>query len=135
MEQLLALAFEYAPAVAAGVVLSVFVMTAVFKALGYTAIGDKAKLVDGNKIATVTSGVDAVRTQLGDIEKRLGAVEQDLQNRPTKDDQHRLELAFTRLEGEVRSSGMTIQATANAVSRIEDFMYQAAARRNGGSAG
>lgn len=135
MDPLIQLAFEYSPAVAVGAVIAVFVMTAVFKAMGFSGIGDKSKLVDNSKMQAVNSGVDAVKSQLGDIEKRLGAVEQDLQNRPTKEDHHRLELSFTRLEGQVMSQGMTIQATAIAINRIEEFMYQAAVRRNGGSAG
>lgn len=135
MDQMMTLALEQAPAVGAGVIFTVFALGAIFKALGFSVIGDKAQVVDSTKMKSVSIGVDVVREQLGEIEKRLGAVEHDLQNRPTKDDHHRLELAFTRLEGEVRSSAMTMQATANAVSRIEDYMYTAAAgQRTGASA-
>lgn len=139
MEALLKLAFEYAPAVAAGAVISVFVMTAVLKALGYSGIGDKSALVDGNKVNAVSSGVLVMQSQLSDIEKRLrtmeqvekrlAVVEQDLPNRPTKEDHHRLELSFTRLEGGVQQMAAKIEATAHGITRIEDYMYAAAAKR------
>ncbi|MHB2265825.1 DUF2730 family protein [Aliihoeflea sp. PC F10.4] len=134
MDQLMRFAMEQAPAVSAGVILTVFVMTFILKATGFSLIGDKAKVVDGAKMTNVSAGVDVVRQQLSDIDKRLVAVEQDLQNRPTKEDHHRLELSFTRLEGEVRSTNITVQATANGVSRIEEFMYSAAQRQRGGVA-
>lgn len=130
--QLIKLAFEYAPAIFTGAIIAVAVMWmagGALKGLGFSPFGDKSKPAE--KLAAVT---DATHTQLGEIERRLGAVEQDLQNRPTKDDQHRLELAFTRLEGQVMKSGATIQATANAIARIEDYMYAAAAKRSGGIA-
>lgn len=130
MDALMKLAFENAGPVATGVVLAVFAMVMILKALGFTGVtGDREKLDNGTKL--MSEGVAGVKTQLEDIDKRLGAVESDLHNRPTKDDIHRLEISFTRLEGQVLSSAATIQATAVAIGRIEDYMYQAASRKGG----
>lgn len=132
-DQLMKFVFDYSPPLAVGAIIAVFAMGFVMKAMGYSAIGDKSKVVETTEVGATRSGVESVLDQLGDVEKRLAAVEQDLQNRPTKDDQHRLELAFTRLEGTVLQSAATGQATANAISRIEDYMYAAAAKRGQGS--
>lgn len=93
----------------------------ILKASGFSGIGKTSKLVDDDKIA-------AIAENLGAIEKRLGTVEHDVSQRATRDEMHRLELSFTRMEGRFESLSATTQATANAVSRIEEYMYSAALR-------
>ncbi|MBP0439450.1 DUF2730 family protein [Tianweitania sediminis] len=142
MDPYIKLMVDYSPALAAGVVGTVFVVVTLLKLLGFSGIGDKSQLVDSGKMTVVATGIETVKNQVtelekrlsavNEIEKRLGIVELDLKNRPTKEDHHRLELSFTRLEGEVKSALMTIQASAAAISRIEDFMYAAAARKGQG---
>ncbi|MBZ9678911.1 DUF2730 family protein [Mesorhizobium sp. ES1-1] len=115
---------DFSPALAAGVALTLLVIVAILKLFGFTGIADKSKLVNEGKL----------NASLSAIEKRLATVENDITNRPTREEMHRLELSFTRLEGEVRSQGMTIQSTAAAIGRIEDYMYTAAAQRRGSGA-
>lgn len=112
--QWLKLIVDFSPALAAGVAATIFVVVVLMKVLG---------------IALPGKSEPALAEGISEIKERLAAVENDITNRPTREEMHRLELSFTRLEGEVRSQGMTIQSTAAAIGRIEDYMYAAAASR------
>jgi hypothetical protein len=96
----------------------------VFKNKAVVSVTDKEKLVDSKQL-------DLINSNLGEIEKRLGNVEHDVTSRATREEVHRLELSFTRMEGRFDGVSATTQATANAVSRIEQFMYDAALRAKG----
>lgn len=109
---------------AAFAIMSTVVVGLFFKNKAVVSVSEKAKLVDSTQL-------DAINTNLGEIEKRLGNVEHDVTSRATRDEVHRLELSFTRMEGRFDSVSSTTQATANAVSRIEQFMYDAALRAKG----
>lgn len=143
--------FENAPALFVAVVAVVLILGAVltplFKFLGIVVIGGtKAKVVDEEvkRLATVNTGVGdikgelaEIKTLLGAFESRIGLVEAGVQNRATREEMHKLELSFTRLEGEVKSQALTTQNIYTMVSRIDDFMYREALRTKitGASAG
>lgn len=128
MEPFVKILVDYSPALAGGVVATILVTVTLLKALGVTAqIGDKAALVPDSRMTDLATGVDDIKEKLSTIEGRVREVEHELSNRPTREEIHRLELSFTRLEGRLESQAATIQSTANAIGRIEDYMYTAAA--------
>ena len=106
------------------VVLAVIFTGYTFRNKALLNVSDKDKIVD-------TGQLDAIDKKLSTIEGRLGTVENDVSNRATREEVHRLELSFTRMEGRFDSLSATTQATANAISRIEEFMYAAALRSKG----
>lgn len=84
---------------------------------GWIAIGDKTKVVEGDRL-------NSIDKKLGGIDRRLGDVENDLRHRPTRQEVHDLELSVTRLETKVVSIKETTEKTNRAVNRIEEFMMQ-----------
>ena len=89
------------------------------RAKGWTGFGDKSKMVE-------TSAVEKIDRRLGTIEKRLTDVEQDLHQRPTRQEIHELEKALARQDERIKSVDRTVTATNAAVSRIESFLIDLA---------
>lgn len=135
--------FDNTPALGAAVaaiaiILGFVVFPFLIKALGLV-IGDKSKLVGKEEIKPMAGGVDDIKDQLTGVEERLAALESgferrlaelahEVKNRPTREEIHRLELSFTRMEGRFESLDNTSRANSASLTRIEDQMYAAAVR-------
>ena len=105
-----------------GVVAAVAIgLAGLIKAMGWTAFGDKSKVVAGQKL-------ERIDASLGEIKQRVGAIETDLKGRPTRQELHDLELSFTRMEGRFQAVEQTVRATNSAVGRIEDHMIRVSER-------
>ena len=74
----------------------------------------------------------AIAIAVDGIEARISHVESDVQHRATREEVHKLELSFTRMEGRFESIDQRTAATAHGVQRIESFMYEAAMRAKDG---
>lgn len=118
--------------VAASSILVVLGTVFVLKRSGFTAFGDKSKLVDDAKIDGVARDVKDIKETLGDqisrVERRVTAVERDVQDRPTKTEIHNLQLALARMEGRFDLTESAVRATGASVTRMEDFLLRISER-------
>ncbi len=123
---------EQAGPVAAGIAVVFLVIFFGLKWTGLlTTIGDRKKLVDAGQMTAVANSLEGIKSSLDGLNRRMTVVEHDIEGRATRDEVHELELSFTRLEGRFDFLESTMKATAAGVTRIEDFMYEAALRGRG----
>lgn len=76
---------------------------------------DKTKVVSNNQLSEISA-------TLGTLGTRMSEMENDLRNRPTKQDFHDLEIKNARLEEQMKGLVKTTTATNHAVGRIEEFL-------------
>ncbi|HHK74841.1 MAG TPA: DUF2730 family protein [Rhizobiales bacterium] len=57
--------------------------------------------------------------RMGDLDKRVQAVEQSIAVMPGKDDIHRLEMALSEIAGDIKAMRATTRATNDAMARID----------------
>lgn len=84
---------------------------------GFLSVEDAARNADNDNLSSIN-------TKLGSVDRRLTEVEHDLQNRPTRDELHRLEISVTQLDGRMSSIEKTTTATNHAVNRIEEHLLR-----------
>ncbi|WP_417423583.1 hypothetical protein [Hoeflea sp.] len=94
------------------------------KAKGWLGFGTPPK---GNEPKAGTDGdvmteLRAINARLGTFDERIKEVEHDLQSRPTRQDMHKLETGFARMDERMIALNGTTNATGAAVSRIENFL-------------
>lgn len=65
------------------------------------------------------SRLDAHATRLDAHELRLGAIDQALRTIPAKEELHELELAMTRLQGEMKTMSEAMRGQAEIMKRVE----------------
>lgn len=65
------------------------------------------------------SRLDAHATRLDAHELRLGAIDQTLRAIPAKEELHELELAMTRLQGEMKTMSEAMRGQAEIMKRVE----------------
>ena len=118
------LAKSAGPAVAAIVcVIVVMFFGLKWTGVGFT-IGSKKTLVDDDKMDGVAAGITHIGDRLDEIDKRVTAVERDIDQRPTKDDFFEVKLALARYEGEMKVIKEVGKQTNATVERIENFMLE-----------
>lgn len=129
MDSLVPKLIEQAGPVAAGIAVVLLVLFFGLKWTGLLAtIGDRKKLVDSGQMTEVANSLAGIKQSLDGLATRMTTVERDIEKRATQDEVHELEISFTRLEGRFDYLESTMKATAAGVTRIEDFMYEAALR-------
>ena len=136
MKEMLDLAGELVktagPAVAAIVVVLIVLIVGLKWSGVLATVGSKKTLIDDGQISAVTQGIASIAEKADGSEARISHVEIDVQHRATREEMHKLELAFTRMEGRFESIDQRTAATAHGVQRIESFMYEAAMRAKDG---
>ena len=70
----------------------------------------------------VMTELRSINERLGSFDKRIGDIEHDLVSRPTRQDMHKLETGFARMDERMIALNGTTNATGAAVSRIENFL-------------
>lgn len=78
---------------------------------------------DTGKVVSNTALAE-IRSHVGDIDKRLGVVEHDIEQLPTRAELHELQISYVRLSERLAAMDHTVTATNRAVARIEDFMIE-----------
>lgn len=126
------LASTAGPAVAAIVVVLIVLIVGLKWSGVLATVGNKKTLIDDGQISAVTKGIASIAEKVDGIEARISHVESDVQHRATREEVHKLELSFTRMEGRFESIDQRTAATAHGVQRIESFMYEAAMRAKDG---
>ena len=121
MEQTLQQLAENAGPIGAVVAAVALGLATIIKAMGWTAFGDKSKIVATQKLQKIDGALQS-------IDRRVGSIETDLQGRPTRKEMHDLELAFTRMQGRFEAVEQNTRATNAAVARIEDHMIRVSER-------
>lgn len=66
--------------------------------------------------------IDALKVRIDDQEKRLSMVEQAQMALPKSGDIHQLELAMTRLQGEMKTMSVAMQGQSNIMERLESIV-------------
>lgn len=108
---------------AGALVVGVVLMLGVFlRQKGSISIGDETRVVKTHRL-------DAIDQKLGRIDARLGEVEVDLDNRPTRKEMHDLDKAVTRLDERMEGLGKITSQTNAGVARLEDFMINASTKK------
>ena len=120
--------------IAAGLVIAIVLgLVLVLKLTGFTAIGDKSKLVDNEKVDGVVKGISDIRSNLETLDKRMTHIESEIESRVTRDEIHELERAFLKLEGRLLVMEQIGNQTNHAVSRIEGYMFEYGVKAKGGA--
>ena len=119
---LIKMVWEFAPALGAAVAVIVILLGVIGKMFGFTAIGDKSKLVDDTKIDKLNNGMEAIGARLETIERRITTVEHDVEARPTRQEIHALDLSMAKLDGRMGVFEAEIKAVRATVNRIDDFL-------------
>lgn len=73
--------------------------------------------------------LDELDARLGRHETRLGGVEQTLRSLPSTGDLHKIELALSRMEGELGIMGQRLQPVAAIAERMQELLLQQQARK------
>jgi Protein of unknown function (DUF2730) len=77
----------------------------------------------GTAVWTIFSGPSRKNAaRIDDHEKRLSAVEQAQMALPKSGDIHQLELAMTRLQGEMKTMSVAMQGQSNIMERLESIV-------------
>jgi TolA-binding protein len=66
--------------------------------------------------------IDALKCRIDDQDKRLSTVEQAQITLPKSGDIHQLELAMTRLQGEMKTMSVAMQGQSNIMERLETIV-------------
>ncbi|EAU40177.1 hypothetical protein FP2506_11492 [Fulvimarina pelagi HTCC2506] len=115
--------------VVAGLVITVVLgVVFILKWTGFTAFGDRSKLVDAKAIVKVSEGVDAIATDLKNLDRRVAAVEKDVGDRATRQEVHDLQLSIARMEGRFDLMEASMKAIGGSVTRMEDFLLRISER-------
>lgn len=70
--------------------------------------------------------IDAQETKLNAIEGRVAALEQSVRGMPSTGDLHKIELALSRMEGELGIMGQRLQPVAAIAERMQELLLQQA---------
>lgn len=76
------------------------------------------------------SALTGLSVKVGDLDRRLAVVENDIEQLPTRSEIHELKIDNVRITEKMAGMDHTLQAANRAVQRIEDFMI-AASKRDG----
>ena len=72
--------------------------------------------------------LDELDARIGRHETRLGGVEQSLRSLPSAGDLHKIELALSRMEGELGIMGQRLQPVAAIAERMQEMLIQQSKR-------
>jgi cob(I)alamin adenosyltransferase len=125
MDQLVASLLKAGPIGVFAAVVIVMVVVGVY--LRQKGIGSN----NGDPHSSTDEQLSTIKDQLGSIGSRLSEVENDLKNRPTKNEVHKLELVVVKMNEQLLNIDKNVTATNEAVTSINDFMREAALRLKG----
>ncbi|WP_224825609.1 DUF2730 family protein [Cognatishimia sp. MH4019] len=114
MENYLLPILEEGGPIGAAVVVAVLVVGFVLRQKGWLS-SDRTKIVPSSQLSELSS-------QVTDLDKRLGRLEQDVEGLPTREEIHELQLMQERQSGEIQVLRTTTEATKAGVLRVEDFL-------------
>lgn len=80
---------------------------------------------------TAPEELSRIADKVSNIDSRLAEVEHDLENRPTRDEMHQLQLTMTRMGGKIDLLQSITTGTGAAVTRIEDHLLAIDTRTKG----
>ena len=107
------------------IALGFFVMWFVSKK-GWSGFGDKSKMISTTRIDKLDAKLNNISSRVGHIDQRVAELENDLQDRPTKNDFHKLELQMVRQDEQIRAVSDSVKAVHASQLRIEEFLYNLA---------
>lgn len=107
-----------------GIVVAVAVL-----GIGYFLRGKVATIFSDKSKIVATGELKEIGQRLDQIDSRVQEVERDVQNRPTRDEFHQLQLQLTKMGGRIELSNSSITVIRSAVTRIEDFMLNYSDRK------
>lgn len=123
---------ETAGPVAAGIVAVLAIMFVGLKwsGVGFT-IGSRTTLVDDGKFDAVAAGVQGIADKIESVERRVTAVEQDVETRATREEVHEIKLAIAESKGQMAVLGEIGRQTRSSVERIEGYMLEIGMAQSG----
>lgn len=78
----------------------------------------------------IENKIDVLGKRFGDFDKRLVAVEHDLEDRPTRAELNDIRIAQVRQEERTIAMDKKIEATLAGNLRIQEFLYDIAGKKN-----
>jgi len=78
--------------------------------------------------------IDHLRSEVRDLESRMGRTENELAHLPDKESLHRVELAVSEVRGDLRSMLESWAPVQRTVTRLEEYLMDKPAPRDTGSA-
>lgn len=88
----------------------------------------KGWLFDSPKPPPEAGRIAELKAELGEVRDRLAQVESDVRGLPTREEIAELRITQVQLAERLIALDRTAQATAHAVTRIENFMIEASQR-------
>lgn len=74
-------------------------------------------------------GLKNLEEKVNGIDRRVAKIEGEMEHLPTKDGQHRLELAMSDMAGDMKKMTEALQGTKNTVARMETVLMDRGAGR------
>ena len=118
--------------VVVGVVLLIGVL---LRQKGVLSIGDGTKVVRVEHLEAISGKLDGIskevhstKVTVGKLDGRVKDVENDLSNRPTRQELHDLGLLFARMDERFSALTREVKAARETIARVDRHMYEAATR-------
>ncbi|WP_306050122.1 hypothetical protein [Oceaniradius stylonematis] len=115
LEALMRMLADQAGPVFAGLGLLGAALFWVLRSMGWAGSGERTRVVASARLDTIDDKLDG-------LESRLGNIEADLEDRPTRAEMHEIQTMLARLEERAQARANQMVAIQASVTRVEDFL-------------